>query len=124
MIIGHENITSELTSEELWLANDMIRFFMNKTKQNPVKSIQIVVGINKHYTLKKRFTDVRLRKIVNYYRVNGILPIISNSTGYYVSYDQKDIEEMIQSLTQRAGSIIDCAFGMKKILLKIEQENK
>lgn len=124
MIKGHENITSELTSEELWLANDMIRFFMNKTKQNPVKSIQIVIGINKHYTLKKRFTDVRLRKIINYYRVNAILPIISNSNGYYVSYDPADIDEMVQSLTQRAGSIIDCAFGMKKILLKIEQENK
>jgi hypothetical protein len=124
MIVGHENITSELTSEELWLANDMIRFFKNKTKQNPVKSIQIVVGINKHYSLKKRFTDVRLRKIINYYRVNSILPVISNSNGYYVSYDPEDIEEMVQSLTQRAGSIIDCAFGMKRILYNIEQEKK
>lgn len=124
MIIGHENITSELTSEELWLANDMIRFFKNKTKQNPVKSIQIVVGINKHYSLKKRFTDVRLRKIINYYRVNSILPVISNSNGYYVSYDPEDIEEMVQSLTQRAGSIIDCAFGLKRILHNIEQEKK
>jgi len=124
MIVGHENITSELTSEELWLANDMIRFFKNKTKQNPVKSIQIVVGINKHYSLKKRFTDVRLRKIINYYRVNSILPVISNSNGYYVSYDPEDIEEMVQSLIQRAGSIIDCAFGLKRILHNIEQEKK
>lgn len=124
MVSGHENITSELTSEELWLANDMIRFFKNKTKQNPVKSIQIVVGINKHYSLKKRFTDVRLRKIINYYRVNSILPVISNSNGYYVSYDPEDIEEMVQSLTQRAGSIIDCAFGLKRILHNIEQEKK
>jgi hypothetical protein len=124
MIVGYENITSELTSEELWLANDMIRFFKNKTKQNPVKSIQIVVGINKHYSLKKRFTDVRLRKIINYYRVNSILPVISNSNGYYVSYDPEDIEEMVQSLTQRAGSIIDCAFGLKRILHNIEQEKK
>jgi hypothetical protein len=124
MIVGHENITSELTSEELWLANDMIRFFKNKTKNNPVKSIQIVVGINKHYSLKKRFTDVRLRKIINYYRVNSILPVISNSNGYYVSYDPDEIEEMVQSLTQRAGSIIDCAFGLKRILYNIEQEKK
>jgi hypothetical protein len=121
MIKGHENITSELTSEELWLANEMIRFFKNKTKENPVKSIQIVTGINKHYTLKKRFTDVRLRKIINYYRVNAILPVISTHAGYYVSYNEIDIEDMIQSLTQRAGSIIDCAFGLKRIINNLEK---
>ncbi len=117
MIKGHENVTHELNSEELWLANEIIKFFKTKTKDNPVKSITIVTGINKHYSLKRRFTDVRLRKIINYYRVNSILPVISNSNGYYVSYEKADIEEMIESLSQRAGSILDCAIGLKRILI-------
>lgn len=117
MIKGHENVTHELNSEELWLANEIIKFFKTKTKENPVKSITIVTGVNKHYSLKRRFTDVRLRKIINYYRVNSILPVISNSNGYYVSYDESDIEEMIESLSQRAGSILDCAIGLKRIII-------
>lgn len=120
MINGHENNTYELNSEELWLANEIIKYFKTKTKENPVKSIQIVTGVNKHYSLKKRFTDVRLRKIINYYRVNSILPVISNSNGYYVSYDEKEIEAMVESLSQRAGSILDCAIGLKRISMNLK----
>lgn len=118
MIKGHENITTELTPEEIWLANEMIQFFKTKTKDNQVKSIQIVTGINKHYQLKKRFTDVRLRRIVNYYRVNAILPVISSSNGYYVSYNEDDIQDMVLSLNQRANSILDCAKGLQRIINK------
>ena len=123
MILGHEDITNDLNSEEIWLANELVKFFVNKTKDNPVKSIQIVTGVNKHYSLKKRFTDVRLRKIINYYRVNSIVPIISNKNGYYVSYDETEIENMVTSLSQRAGSILDCAIGLKRIILNKEKQN-
>jgi|APGre2960657444_1045066.scaffolds.fasta_scaffold92295_2 hypothetical protein len=123
MILGHEEITNDLNSEEIWLANELVKFFVNKTKDNPVKSIQIVTGVNKHYSLKKRFTDVRLRKIINYYRVNSIVPIISNKNGYYVSYDETEIENMVTSLSQRAGSILDCAIGLKRIILNKEKQN-
>lgn len=116
MIKGHENITTELSVEDLWLANQMIPIFKAKTKENPVKSIQIVTGINKNYCLKKRLTDVRLRRIINYYRVNSILPIISTSNGYFVSYNENDITDMIKSLNQRANSIIQCANGLNKFI--------
>jgi len=120
MINGHENFTHELTSEELWLAHEIIKFFKSKTKDNPVKSIQIVTGVNKHYRLKKRFTDVRLRKIINYYRVNSILPIMSNQNGYYVSYEEEEIDQMVESLSQRAGSILDCAIGLQRIKMNLK----
>ena len=118
MVKGHENNTYELTDEELKLAKAIIPHFKKKTKSNPVKAKDIVNGINSHYKLKKKFSEVRLRKIVNYYRTNSIIPIISTSNGYYVSYDENDINEMIESLTQRASSIIECAFGMKRLLIK------
>jgi hypothetical protein len=85
MIKGHENLTNELSEEELNIAKAIIPHLKKKTKENPVKSKDIVSGINSHYKLKKKFTDVRLRKIINYYRSNAILPVISNSNGYYVS---------------------------------------
>jgi hypothetical protein len=114
MIAGHENNTFELSNDEIELANKIIPFFKLKTKDNPVKAKVIVDGVNRVYELTPKFTDVRLRKIINYYRCNGIIPIISSSKGYYVSYYQEDIEYMIESLNQRARSIQNCARGLEQ----------
>lgn len=114
MIAGHENNTYELSNDEIELANKIIPFFKMKTKENPVKAKVIVDGVNRVYELTPKFTDVRLRKIINYYRCNGIIPIISSSKGYYVSYYQEDIEYMIESLNQRARSIQNCARGLEQ----------
>jgi hypothetical protein len=116
MIIGHENETFELSQYEINLAIKLIPHFKNRTKKNPVKAKEIVSGVNNVYKLTTKFSEVRLRKIINYYRVNSILPIISTSKGYYVSYDQNDINIMIKSLNQRANSILDCSAGLKKFL--------
>ena len=113
MIIGHENDTYELSQDEKILASKLIPHFKNRSKSNPVKAKEIVAGVNLVYKLNTKFSEVRLRKIVNYYRVNSILPIISTCKGYYVSYDPEDINEMIKSLNQRAKSILDCSEGLK-----------
>jgi hypothetical protein len=57
-----------------------------------------------------------LRKLVNHIRVKGILPIIATSQGYYVSYDKQDILDQINSLTQRANSILNSANGLRNFL--------
>jgi hypothetical protein len=116
MIIGHENDTYELSKDEINLAIKLIPHFKNRSKSNPVKAKEIVTGVNLVYKLTTKFSEVRLRKIVNYYRVNSILPIISTCKGYYVSYDPEDINEMIKSLNQRAKSILDCSEGLKVFL--------
>lgn len=118
MINGHEEETQELSAEEILLATNLIPSFKNRTKENPIKAKDIVSGVNKAYDLKTKFTDVRLRKIINYYRVNAIIPIISTSKGYFVSYLDADIEAMIVSLSQRAKSISDCCDGLTRILDK------
>ena len=116
MITKHEEDTYELTYDELKLANHLIETFKMKTKDNPIKSYSIVQGINNNMNLGFKFTDVRLRKIVNYYRVKSIIPIMSGSKGYYVSYDPEDIKTMILSLQQRANSIQNCVDGLSKFL--------
>lgn len=118
-IKGHENITHELTNDELWLANQIKEGLKRFTKTNPIKSPDLVRRINLNFGHKIKLSDVRLRKIVNYYRTEGILPVMSNSHGYYVSYDKKEIEDMILSLTQRANSIKNCCAGLTKIMYNL-----
>ena len=121
MIKGHEQETYDLTDYEYELAVRLAPFLKTKTKENPVLSKQIIDGVNEKWNLKPKLNDARLRKIINYYRVQSILPVISTSKGYYVSYEEDEINSMIQSLTQRANSIIQASFGMGKLLKKIKE---
>jgi len=118
MILGHEEFTSELTQEEIKLAHDLIKHFGRKTKDNPVKARDIVEGVRNTYKLSFKFDEARLRKIVNYYRVNSIIPILSSKNGYYVSEDPEDIKAMTKSLLQRANSIFDCVIGLDRWMIE------
>jgi len=118
MIQGHEEYTSELTAEEIDLAHNLIKHFMRKTKDNPAKAKDIVEGVKNTYKLSFKFDEARLRKIINYYRVNSIIPILSSKNGYFVSENPEDIKAMTKSLSQRASSIIDCVVGLDRWLIK------
>lgn len=119
MITGHEDIL-DLTEADIAIANRLINALKTRTKDNPILSKDIVNGVNSKWEVKPKFTDVRLRKIINYYRTNSILPVISNKNGYYVSYNIEEIDLMTHSLTQRANSILGCVFGMKRISEKLK----
>lgn len=116
MIEGHEYETSELSEKELALAMKLIPFFKKKTKDTPVKANDIMKGLKDkwNYDLKPS----RLRKIINFYRTNTIIPIISDSNGYYVSYEEEDINKISKSLTQRANSMINCVIGMQRFIIR------
>ena len=116
MVLGHEEETYELTPEEFNLAKTLIKHFKGRKKDNPVKANEIVDGVNRVYKLEKKFTDVRLRKIVNFYRCNQVLPIISSSKGYYVTDDHDEIKNMVKSLNNRANSILKSAKGLEVFL--------
>lgn len=122
MILGHEYHTEELNDEERMLAKKLISAFSKRSKENPVTATEIVFGVNKNIKLTQKFSDRRLRKIINHYRVHGILPIISTSKGYYVSYEENEIEGMVISLNQRANSILEACFGMQRILNQISNK--
>jgi len=116
MILGHEDVTYELTEGELEIAKKIAPFLKLKTKENPVLASEIINGVNKNLNLKTKLTDARLRKIINYYRCNTILPVISNKKGYYVSYDEEEITNMCKSLSQRISSIWSATSGLAKFL--------
>lgn len=115
-VTNFEDITNGLSNEELSLVPDMCEAFRKYTKQNPIKAPIIVAKINANKLTKIKFTEVRLRKIVNYIRTNGLIPLISTSSGYYVDYSPEVIESQIKSLKERSSSIYHCAVGLEKIL--------
>ena len=119
MITNFEFLTREMTEEEKKLVPILIKGFSTKTKDNPIKAPEIVQAINgKRETLglKSNFSEVRLRKIVNFIRAEGILPLIATSNGYYCSNDKEEIKNQIESLTQRADAIMSSANGLNKFI--------
>lgn len=114
MITNFEEITHELTDDELEIVPMFVKSFQKYTKENPIKAVDIVSRWNKSGGTVK-MSQPRLRKICNYIRSNSLLPLIATSSGYYVSNDRDEIEKQIKSLTERANSIMKCAEGLKRM---------
>lgn len=119
MIINFEEITQELTDQELEIIPVLIKGFKLHSINNPIKEPEICKGLNNFLErngFEIRITGARLRKCVNYIRTNGLLPLIATSNGYFISDDREVIQKQIKSLEQRARSIQTCAEGLKKFL--------
>lgn len=119
MITNFESVTEELTDLELLVLPSVISAFGKYTKENPIKAPEIIKRMNENFKSKGgklRMSEPRLRKMCNYIRSNGLLPLISTSNGYYVSTSKKEIENQIKSLNQRASSILRSAEGLKKFI--------
>jgi len=118
MITNFEEITKELTEDEKKLVPVIIKGLSTKTKDNPIKGVDIVNAINEKrdkYGVKL-FSEPRLRKIISFIRTEAILPVIGTSNGYYVTNDRTELQSQIDSLTQRAEAIMTSANGLKKFL--------
>jgi hypothetical protein len=118
-VTNFNEFTHELTSEEMEILPIVIHGFRNYKKDNPIKAELIVTRMNEFLAargFKTRMTQPRLRKIVNYIRTNGLLPLIATSHGYFTSDCTETIAEQIKSLQERANSITRCAEGLKKFL--------
>ena len=118
-ITNFEEFTHELTSDEMEILPIVVHGFRNYKKENPIKAELIVTRMNDYlqkHESKVKMTQPRLRKIVNYIRTNGIIPLIATSNGYFTSDCKETIAEQIKSLQERANSIERCAEGLKKFL--------
>jgi hypothetical protein len=115
MITNFEEITENLTGFQLHLIKSVIEIISNFHKDKPIKSHDLINLINQKLMLDKdeRLTPVRFRKICNYIRSNGLLPLIATSKGYYVCYDSDEVSLQITSLQERAEAIINSANGLK-----------
>ena len=114
MLKGFEQHTSKMTDGEIQLAHQLIPAFKKRNSNNPILASEICRLVNEKMNLDFKLSEVRLRRIINYYRINSILPVLSNKNGYYCSNDVTEIRDCIDSLTQRATAILDTTFGLEK----------
>lgn len=110
MIINFEIETAPLTEGEKKVAvNLSANFKYYIGKENAITGEKIIEHYNK--TMPKDFgyakmSGPRLRKVINYIRLNGMVTnLIATSKGYYVSEDKAEIATYVKSLTQRAEAI-------------------
>jgi hypothetical protein len=116
----------ELTVEELNVFLPKLITVLKKTSKNKtLYAPEIIQGFNdnKHkWGVTTSFCPARLRKLVSHIRINGLLPIMSGPTGYYVTSDKKEIIEMAKSLESRAEAISAGAKGLRDYAQEIENE--
>lgn len=116
-----------LTEEEKILIPKIIKVLLKTSKNRPIYTNQLIKGINERkeqFGLTNNFTGSRLRKIINFLRVNKLLAVISNKKGYYVSYDKEDIKTTIASLRERAASIQAAADGLEYLLQRVQAQER
>jgi len=105
MITGFENITFELNEIEKKLVPIFVRALETKIgKSSAVTKTKIIKGIEKNYGIK--LTGARVRKIIQYIRLTGMIErLMASSKGYYISNDKQELKDYIESLMQRASQI-------------------
>jgi hypothetical protein len=104
MLKGFEQITIELNNFEMVCANTLIEWFKsNKGKNNVIKNSQISGIIEKNF--HRGLPDSRIRKVIQYVRMNGHPNVIATSKGYYCSEDIDEIAAWVKSLKQREAAI-------------------
>lgn len=116
MITNFEEITCDLTKEEKKIIPVVIAKLKKHSVKNPIKSFEIVKYIYKETGYK--LGQPRFRKICNFIRSNGIIPIIATSKGYFVSRSKIQIQNQIQSLLERSDAIAIAAYGLHKFITK------
>lgn len=127
MIENFEEITEPLTKDDETLVPVIIRGISLRSKSNPVKGSDIIARLNADrtkYGFKSKFTEARLRKIINHIRVNGLLPVMATSKGYFTTEDPEEIRSNIRSLEDRARGILAAADGLRKFLPEHQQKTE
>ena len=126
MLVNFEHVTQNVNSEDKKILPYLQKVLETKTIEKPALAPIIIVETNilirqailsgNQNAKIKKLTDVKLRKLINYMRTHDILPVCSTSKGYFISYDKKVLEKQIVSLSQRANSIMSCAYGLERFI--------
>lgn len=120
MITGFEKETAPLNDVELELVPIFVRGLSSKIGEvNAVKSHTIIKGLKK---LGYDVNGARVRKIINYIRINGLVSnLVATSKGYYIENDRKKVEEYVTSLRHRASAINAVADVLERKLLNYDK---
>ncbi len=120
-----EDYTHPLTEEEKKVIKFMVSFLSGQSglprpiKAKPISAPKFVSLINREVGgLKNKFSEVRLRKCVNWIRCTSTLFICSSQRGYWEAQTAGEMIDVIDSMEERANSIKAGAHGLRQILNK------
>lgn len=117
MIHGFEIQTQPLSPyEETVLTPIIARGLANKIgKIRAITNKEICTAMKR---AGYKIDNARLRKIINYIRVNGLVAnIIATSDGYYIAESREELVEYLKSLEHREGAIHAVRVSLAKQML-------
>ena len=120
MITNFENETHELNDyESNTLLPLLVKGLRTKVgKENAVTNKQICKALKEQ---GYKINDARVRKLVQYIRVNHIVNlVIATSKGYYLATTKDEVQKYIKSLTERLNAIEETKTA---IIKQLQNEN-
>lgn len=113
MIKTFEEFTEDLTPDERKLAWKMADGFFNHVgKAQAITNREIIAAMDKQGV---KLSDAKVRKIVNFIRVSGLVPcLVASSAGYYVAANADEMRDSITSLSQRVSAIAQVRDSLQK----------
>lgn len=113
MIEGFEDITQDITKQELKLVPVFVKGFSGKIGRHCAVTSTYIIKHFKKQGIK--ITGSRVRKIINYIRMHDLVKrLVATSRGYYVENDPVKYKKYITSLEQRSYAIYSLIQKMKK----------
>ena len=124
MITTFENYTNELTEfEKQQILPIIVKAWQRRSYDEYITMKQMIRATNAFLASKgikngKKIAKVngpRMRKIIHYIRVNGLVDnLIADSKGYFKTKDFDKLQAFVDSLYQRANSFREVASAIKK----------
>jgi len=116
MITNFDDYTIELNQDELKIVPIIVdRFTKWKGSKYIVTNPQIVSGLERNFKIK--ITEPRIRKIIQYIRIENLVPgLIATSKGYYTTDDINELEQWIETMKQRENAIRESRTSIEQYL--------
>ena len=90
-------------------------------RQNAVKNKDIIELLKKKY----KINPARLRKVINYIRINDYLTgLVATSKGYYMVTDRQKLLDYEESLKGREDAIREVRMSIKRQRLKLYPDSE
>jgi len=101
MIPGFEDMTHEVTDDEIAMAHEMAKAFnLRIGKEKAISGANIIASSNLWTDIK--LSDGRLRKIIQYIRLHNLSPrLAACSKGYFIAEKDEEFNEWIESMKKR-----------------------
>ena len=118
-LVLFEQETSKLSEYEMdELMPVMVKCLQNKVgKENAVTNCYMVEKMQEH---GYKISEARVRKIINYIRIHGLIDrLMASSKGYYITEDKNEMWDYVQSLIGREEAIHEVRLAMESQLEKM-----